>query len=121
MGEVIAQHDPGFDVSHISGGSQVVHVDDRTWLALVHEARTIPGRPNRYYQHRFVTFHADGRVDRISPPFFFHDRQIEFSAGLAYFIENDEVVISYGVRDCEAWLATMKLDEVLSFVYGDAL
>jgi hypothetical protein len=28
-------------------------------------------------------------------------------------------VISYGVRDCEAWLATMQLDEVLSFVYGD--
>jgi glycosyltransferase involved in cell wall biosynthesis len=120
-GDVIFQSDPGFDVSHISGGSQVVKVDDRTdcWLALVHEAGTIPGRPNRYYQHRFVIFHADGRVDRISLPFFFHDRQIEFAAGMAYFIEDDEIVISYGVRDCEAWLATMQLDEVLSFVYGD--
>jgi tetratricopeptide (TPR) repeat protein len=118
-GEVIAQHDPGFDVSYINGGSQVVKVDGRAWLALVHESRLFPGRSNRYYQHRFVTFHADGRVDRISPPFFLHDRQIEFVAGLAYFIEDDEIMISYGVRDCEAWLATMQLDEVLSFVYGD--
>lgn len=119
-GEVIARHDPGFDTSHISGGSQVVRVDDRVWLAVVHEARTIPGRSNRYYQHRFVTFLDNGRVDRISAPFFFHDRQIEFAAGLAYFIENDELVVSYGVRDCEAWTATMALDEVLRFVYLDA-
>jgi glycosyltransferase involved in cell wall biosynthesis len=120
-GEVIVQHDFDFDVSHISGGSQVVKVDDRLWLALVHEARTIPDRSNRYYQHRFVVFLSDGRIERISPPFFFHDRQIEFAAGLAYFIENDEIVISYGVRDCQAWLATMELDEVLSFIYGEAL
>ena len=53
---------------------------------------------------------------KISSPFFFHDRQIEFAAGLAYIREKRQLVASYGIRDCEAWLATMDLDEVLAFV-----
>jgi glycosyltransferase involved in cell wall biosynthesis len=118
-GEVVAQHDPGFDVSRISGGSQVVQADERTWLAIVHEAGFIPGRSNRFYQHRFVVFRPNGRVDRISAPFFFHDRQIEFCAGLAVF--GKKLMVSYGVRDCEAWTATVDTDEVLRFVYKDAL
>jgi glycosyltransferase involved in cell wall biosynthesis len=118
-GDVVFESDPGFDVSHISGGSQVVQVDERTWLALVHEAGFIPGRPNRYYQHRFVSFWPHGGVDRISAPFFFHDRQIEFAAGLAVF--GKQLMVSYGVRDCEAWTATMDTEEVLRFIYKDAL
>ena len=120
-GAVVARHDLGLDVGHISGGSQVVAVDERTNLAVVHEARTIPGRPNRYYQHRFVNFRADGRVDRISAPFYFHDRQIEFCAGLAYFPDKRQLMCSYGVQDREAWTATMDVDEVVRFIYKDAL
>jgi glycosyltransferase involved in cell wall biosynthesis len=104
---------------HISGGSQVVKIDERTNLALVHEARTVPGRSNRYYQHRFVVLRPSGLVERISAPFFFHDRQIEFAAGLAVF--NKQLMVSYGVRDCEAWTATMDVNDVLQFIYRDAL
>jgi hypothetical protein len=118
-GEVVAQFKPDQVVDHISGGSQVVKIDDITCLALVHEARTIPGRPNRYYQHRFVAFWPDGRVHGISPPFFFFDRQIEFAAGLALF--GEQLMVSFGVRDEEAWIVTMGVGEVLSFIYGDAL
>jgi glycosyltransferase involved in cell wall biosynthesis len=121
FGEVIAQHDVDFDVSHISGGSQVVQASPRSWIALVHEARIIPGRHNRFYQHRFVSFHGDGRVDRISAPFFFHDKQIEFAAGLAHFLDKRQLMVSYGVRDAEAWTATMDVDEVIAFIYRDAL
>jgi tetratricopeptide (TPR) repeat protein len=118
-GADVCRFDPGFDVERISGGSQVVQADERTWLALVHEARTIPGSSLRYYQHRFVCFHSYGRVDRISAPFFFHDRQIEFCAGLAVF--GNKLMVSYGVRDCEAWTAMMDTEEVIRFVYRDAL
>ena len=30
-------------------------------------------------------------------------------------------MVSYGVRDCEAWTATMDVDEVIRFIYKDAL
>jgi hypothetical protein len=38
-------------------------------------------------------------------------------AGLAYFPKLKQLMISYGVRDCEAWTATMDPDEVLNFIY----
>jgi glycosyltransferase involved in cell wall biosynthesis len=114
-GKLICQHDCDLDVGHISGGSQVINVDG-VWLALVHEARPTPGRSIRYYQHRFVVFDNDGRLSQISPPFCFHDRQIEFAAGLSYFPDKRQLLASYGVRDCEAWLATMDVDDVIAFI-----
>jgi glycosyltransferase involved in cell wall biosynthesis/predicted GH43/DUF377 family glycosyl hydrolase len=121
-GVVIFEETPKWDVSHISGGSQVVkvHVGGSTlWLALVHEAAQIPGRPTRYYRHRFVVFDMHRRLMRISEPFFFEDRQIEFAAGLA--MVGGKLMVSYGVRDCEAWTATMDPFEVVNFAYRDAL
>ena len=115
-GHIIRNHDCDFDVGHISGSSQVIAVDG-LFLALVHEAGFIPGRPhNRFYQHRFVTFDDEGSVSGISPAFVFHDRQIEFAAGLAYFPVTRRLIASYGVKDCEAWLAEMDVYEVLDFV-----
>jgi glycosyltransferase involved in cell wall biosynthesis len=116
-GKVIEQFEPRWKVGHISGGSQVVEIDNRTYLALVHEARTIPGRSNRYYQHRFVVFDRHGRPDAISAPFFFHDKQIEFCAGLAFFLDKQQLMISYGIMDKEAWIAIMDPDQVVRFAY----
>jgi glycosyltransferase involved in cell wall biosynthesis len=113
-GSVFNSYDPGFDASHISGGSQVIEVDGGL-LCLVHEARTIPGRSNRYYQHRFALM-VHGAGIRLSPPFVFHDKQIEFAAGLAYFPASRQLMASYGVMDREAWVARMDLDEVLRFI-----
>lgn len=107
---------PEIDVLGLSGGSQVIDVEGNK-IALVHEARFIPGRPhNRYYQHRFVSLANDGSLLGVSPAFVFHDRQIEFAAGLAYFPGTRQLVASYGVRDCEAWLADMDAFEVLEFI-----
>jgi len=115
-GEIVRNHDVDFDVSRISGGSQVIEVMGN-YIAVVHEARHIPGRSyNRFYQHRFVRFSDAGEVMGISPAFYLHDKQIEFVAGLAYFPKSKQLMISYGVRDCEAWTATMDPDEVLNFI-----
>jgi hypothetical protein len=122
FGKIVVQHEPKWKLDHVSGGSQVVEIDSRTYLALVHEARQIPGNPNRYYQHRFVVFGGKhGRVDAISPPFFFRDRQIEFCAGLAYFPDKRQLCASFGVMDREAWLGWMDVDEVIRFTFRDAL
>jgi hypothetical protein len=118
-GEVVRDYPMGIDVSRISGSSQVIEMMGN-YIAVVHEAQLIPGRQyNRYYRHRFVSFKADGQLERISAPFYLHDKQIEFVAGLAYFPEQKQLMISYGVRDCEAWTAVMDPDEVLNFIYRD--
>jgi predicted GH43/DUF377 family glycosyl hydrolase len=87
------------------GGGQVVPFRDG-WLAIVHEVAAVAdGR--RAYEHRFVWFDASFTIKRWSPLFFFADKQsIEFAAGLA--IVGETVFVSYGVRDAEAWLASME-------------
>ena len=102
------------DIGHISGGSQVIEVGSKLYMAVVHEARMIPGKGTRYYQHRFALLRSDGQVMGLSKPFYFTDKQIEFCAGLALF--GDELMVSYGVRDEEAWVATMDLHQVLRFI-----
>jgi glycosyltransferase involved in cell wall biosynthesis len=119
-GEIVAEHNVPWDVARISGGSQVVRIEDprAAYVAIVHEAGQIPGRFNRFYQHRFVLFDADKKPTRISPPFYFHDKEIEFAAGMVYVPDQRQLMVSYGRLDCEAWVATVSADEVVSFVLG---
>jgi len=113
-GEIIAQYEPSVDCGHISGGSQVVPIAKDVNLAIVHEARPIPGTPRRFYQHRFVRLASDGRLLGWSRAFVFQDKQIEFAAGMALF--GDKLLLSYGIRDREAWIAWVDLAEVLEFI-----
>ena len=94
------------------GGSQLVDIGDGLHLAVVHEvAHDKDGR--RVYEHRFVAFDSsDWSISAISPPFVFREtRSIEFAAGLAHRV--GQLVVSFGVRDCEAWLVEMRLPDLL--------
>lgn len=92
------------------GGGQVVAFDDG-WLAIVHEvAHLADGR--RAYEHRFVWFDDTMTLRRWSPLFYFRRQQsIEFAAGLA--VLGDDVWVSFGVNDAEAWTARLSLGDVL--------
>jgi len=90
------------------GGSQLVRCRDG-WLAAIHEVAYTDGK--RCYEHRLVWFDASLRVAALSPPFAFREpRAIEFAAGLAS--HGDRLVISFGVRDAEAWLVSVTEDDV---------
>ena len=102
------------------GGTQLVRAGGG-WLGVVHEVAAVDGR--RAYEHRWVWFDAALRLRRVSPWFAFQARQqIEFAAGLAR--HRDRLVVSYGVRDAEAWLVSVKEDDVescLQDVAGDGV
>lgn len=91
-----------------SGGSQVIAVDEG-WLCLIHES-VIFDDGGRVYTHRWVWFDAEWRLAKLSAPFIFQELGVEFAAGLAR--RGDELIVSYGVWDREAWLATVNLAEV---------
>lgn len=105
-----------YATERLSGGSQVIPFKGG-WIALVHEARVKPDG-KRYYQHRFVWWDTAKLLRQISPAFVFHDRQIEFAAGLAWHPDGKQLVISYGIRDCEAWLATIDWIDVSQLLGG---
>jgi predicted GH43/DUF377 family glycosyl hydrolase len=94
------------------GGSQLVDIGSGLYLAVIHEvAHDKDGR--RTYEHRFVAFDSeDWSISGVSRPFVFREaRSIEFAAGLAR--TPGQLVVSFGVRDCEAWLVELRLTDVM--------
>lgn len=107
-----------WDIGALGGGSQVIPFH-QGYLAIVHEARQIPGAPTRYYSHRFVSWDAAFNVVAISKPFGFHEpKGIEYAMGLCWHPDGKRLVISYGFKDCEARLATVDPDEVIRWMNG---
>lgn len=95
---------------HLRGRSQLVDVGLGRRLGIFGEA-TDDGR--RMYDHRFVLF--DGITLKPmgwSKPFRFGPlRGVEFCAGLARV--GNTLFATYGLRDEEAWIATMSMHPVL--------
>ena len=86
------------------GGSQLVRVGDRGFLAIVHEVALFGN--HRAYEHRFVLFADDLSIIAVTPAFALKEtRCVEFAAGLA--VHDERVVVSFGFKDAEAWLASM--------------
>lgn len=107
---VVAESSSPIAADQFRGGSQLLSFDGG-WLALVHEARVMKDG-QRHYRHRFVWFDEAARLCRVSRPFFFTQKGIEFAAGLAWHPDGKRLVVSYGVSDGEAWIATIDAAEV---------
>jgi hypothetical protein len=105
----VAETVPPIAADQFRGGSQLIAFDSG-WLALVHEARVRDGQ--RHYRHRFVWFDEAARLRGVSRPFFFQKRGVEFAAGLAWHPDGKRLVVTYGVEDSEAWIATLDAGDV---------
>jgi glycosyltransferase involved in cell wall biosynthesis len=110
----VTRTDTPFYVDEISGSSQLVPFKNG-YLAVVHEAAAGPDG-KRTYWHRFAWFTLQGELHRLSKPFVFFARQIEFCAGLALHPDGRRLLISFGVRDEEAWVATVQIEEVATLL-----
>lgn len=104
-----------WDIGSLGGGTQVIPFH-QGYLAIVHEARQIPGKPTRYYSHRFVSWDGSFNVTHISKPFGFHEKTIEYAMGLCWHPDGKRLVISYGFKDCESRLATVEAEEVITWL-----
>ena len=96
------------------GGTQLLPWGEG-YLCVVHEVAYSSNQ--RVYEHRFVYFDKSMRLERISPAFAFREsRAIEFAAGIAEV--DTGVMISFGVRDAEAWTVTVSdkdVEKLLTF------
>ena len=95
------------------GGSQLVPFHGG-FLACIHEVAHIHGK--RAYEHRLVWIDNGLTLRKMSPLFAFKEKQaIEFAAGLA--VSGDRVVVSFGVRDAEAWTVEISQVDVWAMLY----
>ncbi len=85
---------------------------DGGWLALIRETLGAESDPDRIFHHRFVWLDEAGAFSGVSRPFFFHNRAGERAAGLAWRPDSKRLIVSYGVGDGEAWIATIDADDV---------
>jgi hypothetical protein len=109
----VAETTPAIAAEEFRGGTQAIDFDGGR-LALIHEVMPGACEKQRVYHHRFVWFDAADALRRVSRPFFFRKKGIEFAAGLAWHPDGKRLLISYGVDDGEAWIATIAASEVLS-------
>ncbi len=111
------KHETVYDAAHVSGGSQMIPFMGG-YIGVVHEARPHPHTGKRWYQHRFMYIDLGGEkpFTRLSLPFVFHDRVIEFAAGICWHPDEKRVLISYGREDKEAWIASVDAFELAEFV-----
>ena len=89
------------------GGSQVIPYKDG-YLCIIHEV-SVKNDNTRCYTHRFVKFNNELKIIRYSIPFFLKKtHSIEFVSGIC--LSPSGVIVSFGIMDEEAWLASIDDD-----------
>lgn len=99
---------------NLRGGSQVVKLNEKNWISIVHEAianSDSMGNTSFSYVHRIVNWNEDMTIKEVSRPFNFMGGQVEFCAGL--IIERGSLIASIGFEDSSAYLVSFKLDEFI--------
>ena len=93
----------------LRGGTQLVCVDDDSWLGIGHAMQFVDGL--KVYWHVWYLADSYGKMKAASPPMkLAPNNGIEFAAGLA--IDGDRVVVSFGVDDMESKIGETKLSAV---------
>jgi tetratricopeptide (TPR) repeat protein len=91
------------------------HGTERRWLAVVHEVVHRQGPDQgweRVYLHRFVEWDTGFRVRRLSRPFVFAHKGVEFACGMAFDHDDAHLIVAFGVEDKAAYLGRMPLARV---------
>ncbi|MBZ9668700.1 glycosyltransferase [Mesorhizobium sp. ES1-3] len=114
-GATVSEIPPAIAAQRFRGGTQLIAFAGG-WLALIHEVQWRPAEKRRYYLHRFVWFDEANALRKVSRPFFFDKKGVEFAAGLAWHPDERRLLISYSVTDSESWIATVEEAEVRSLL-----
>ena len=108
---VAVNRQPKYNMSNFRGSSQAIQFGDG-YLYVVHEVIHKDNR--RYYYHRFVLVDSNLDVPKISEPFYFIDRTIEYCSGMCQV--GDELWITIGYEDKRAHLIKMPVKRVVELL-----
>jgi hypothetical protein len=84
-------------------------------LLLVHEGIDHwdrGGYVGRTYLHRFIELDCTFGLTRMSRPFVFAHKGVEFSCGMTLNHEATELIIAIGIEDCAAFLCRIPTHDV---------
>lgn len=106
----------------IRGGSQLIGLENGDMLSIIHQTVsaerinfaniTQPSLMRRRYIHRFIQYDDKGRIIKVTDPFNFLNKSIEFAAGIA--IHENKLLVTFGALDSSAHIASIPLKNVLA-------
>lgn len=104
---VVVNKTPRHRMGNFRGSSQVIHFWEG-YLYVVHEVSHRDNR--RYYHHRFVCMNSDLEIIKISEPFYFIEKTIEYCAGMCQV--GNELYVTIGFEDKKAYLVRVPMQKV---------
>jgi len=100
------------DLSHFSGSASPIKFDDG-YLMLVHEVVHGEGRT---YVHRFAFLDRDFIITKVSKPFIYMHKGIEYCCGMTLDHSEKNLIMTIGIEDREAYLSIVDVDTVRSLL-----
>ncbi len=110
--EIAIKYEPEQNLSRFRGSAPPIPFDDG-YLFVVHEVITTD---KRYYTHRFVFMNNDFRIIKLSEPFVFQHKGVEFCSGMDISHSGKECILSIGIEDKEAYLCSISCDHIRSLL-----
>ena len=90
---------------------------DERYLCVMHKVH-IGGDGRRYY-HRFMTLDKDLKPSRVSCFVRMTKERVEYWSGMTKSIDSDSYLITYGLKDSEAYIAEMKASDIEELMFYD--
>lgn len=110
--ETAVQYETEHDFSEFRGSAAPIEFDDG-YLMLVHE---VAFSDHRYYFHRFIYLDKDFIIKKVSKPFVFLHRGIEFCCSMAIDRDGKNCIMPIGIEDQQAYLFFVDLDHIRSIL-----
>ena len=109
---LISNTPQSFDLSNLRGSSGLIAYEDG-YLTVTHQITVFNNR--RYYFHRFMYFEIEDsqyRVRKLSHPFYFLEKDVEFCSGITYTPSKSSVFLTIGLKDREAYLFEVDIKDI---------
>lgn len=110
--ETVVNYTPSHDFSHFRGSASPIPFDDG-YLLLIHE---VAFTDKRYYFHRFVYLDKDFMIKKVSRPFMFLLKGVEYCCGMTTDHSEKDLILTFGIEDREASFCFINLDIVRSML-----
>lgn len=106
--EKVIEYNPPFNFSRFRGSASPIPFDEG-FLLLVHEV-TI--NDERMYTHRFVYLDQNFSMTKVSKPFTFLHKGIEYCCGMTLDHSEKNCLMTIGIEDKEALICTVSLETI---------
>lgn len=108
-------YEPKYDFSSFRGGAAPIKFDGG-YLMLVHEVVLFPDS-SRCYLHRFLHLNDEFVVQKISKPFTFQHKGVEYCCSMTIDHSGTQLILPIGIEDREALLCFIDLQTVRSLLH----